>query len=135
MPGFENVDELRRIFGGFLKLVAEDDKTKLFANSGAIIGYRLTDLHVMIVLDGTIVPQPGRHFDVYIDDPKAPKPNATFDMSSETLDDLFSGKVHALQTLALGKAKGHGNVALAMKLLPAMARIIPFYKSYRSTTS
>ncbi|MBV8435345.1 MAG: SCP2 sterol-binding domain-containing protein [Candidatus Eremiobacteraeota bacterium] len=132
MAGFATVDDLRRVFGGFLQLVAEDDKTKLFAKSGMIVGYRLTDLdNALVVLDGTIEPQPGRHFGVYIDDPNAPKPAATFDLTSESLDDLYSGKLHAVQALALGKVRGHGKVNLAMKLLPAMARIIPLYKAYR----
>jgi putative sterol carrier protein len=131
VPSFANVDELRRVFGGFLDVVREDDKTKMFGGSGVIIGYRLTDLGVVLVLDATIEQQSGRHFDYYIDDQKAPKPHVTFDMTSETLDELFSGKVHAIQALATGRVKGHGNVAAAMKLLPAMARVIPLYKAYR----
>lgn len=135
MPPFENVEDLRRVFGGFLELVREDDKTKLFARSGAIISYVLTDIGATIVLDGTIEPKPGRHFDYYINDPQAPSPSVTFEMTSETLDDLFSGRLHALQALATGKAKGRGNVPSALKLLPAMVRVIPLYKTYRSKVS
>jgi hypothetical protein len=132
MPSFESVEHFRRVFGGFLELVREDDKTKLFAGSGTIIGYKLTDLGIAMVLDGTIEPAPGRYFEYYIDDPKAPKPHVTFEMSSETLDDLYSGRLHALQALGTGRVKGYGNVAAGLKLLPAMARVIPLYKSYRS---
>ena len=115
--------------GGFLR----EESTKpghFFAGSGVIIGYTLSDPALRIVMDASVKPEPGRAFAVYVDDPKAPKPAVEFFMDADTFDQMYRGEAQPMQLMTSGRVKSEGDVAAAMRLLPAMAAGIPHYKKY-----
>ncbi len=132
MRGFSSVDELRRIFGGFFAAIQGNDNSKLFAGSGIVVGYYVSDLDTTVVLDGSIPPVPGKMFGIHIGDPQAPEPVVTFVLTSELLDGVYRGEVQPLAALSSGKITSRGNAAIGLRLLPAVARLIPFYKEYRA---
>jgi hypothetical protein len=119
------------VLGGFFHQEAQDGKG--FSGSGMIVGYTLTDIDVRIVLDGSVTPEPGRTMGVYVNDPAAPEPKTEFLMDSDTFDKIMSGDSQPMMLLMSGKVKAKGDVPAAMRLLPAMARVIPHYKEYRKT--
>ena len=130
MSAFKDGREAGEILGGFFRQEsAEDDH--IFAGSGFIVAYTLHDPDVRIVLDATKPPQPGRAYDVYVNDPAAPQPKVDILMSADDFDKLYKGELQAMALIMSGKAKAKGDVTAAMRLLPAMARAIPRYKKYR----
>lgn len=135
MPGFSSADDLRRTFGGFMDAVRSAPQQGAFAGSGAIIAYRITDLDTTFVLDASVKPVPGRAFDLYVADPKAPAPHVTFEMSGLMLDDLYSGRVGVMDALAKKTIKATGDTALAMRLLPAFARATKAYQQFRAANA
>lgn len=132
MRAFSSIDELRKVFGGFFAAIQGNDNSKLFAGSGIVVGYRITDLATTIILDGSIVPSPEKKFGVHIGDPKAPEPIVTFELTSDVLDGIYLGEVQSLAALSSGEIVSKGNAAIGLRLLPAVARLIPFYKEYRA---
>jgi hypothetical protein len=132
MTAFRDAAHARDVLGGFFRQEAlEDDH--LFAGSGLIIGYDLRDPAVHVILDASKPPQPGKAYDVYIDDPSAPAPVVDIGMSADDFDKLYKGELQAMAMMMTGKAKAKGDVTAAMRLLPAMARVIPHYKKYRES--
>ncbi len=130
MSTFKNSQEAREILGGFFRQEsAEDDH--IFAGSGMVVGYNLHDPDIHIILDASRPPQPGKAYDVYIDDPAAPAPSVDIIMSADDFDKLYKGEIQAMALMMTGKAKAKGDITAAMRLLPAMARVIPRYKKYR----
>ena len=134
MSSFRDKAHAVEVIGGFLKLMAQGTgEQALLAGSGALMAYSLTDPDLRIVVDATVQPQPGRAFDVYIDDPKAPEPHVEFSMDADTFDKLYKGEAQPMVLMMTGKVKSKGDVTAAMRLLPAMTRVIPHYKKYRET--
>ena len=130
MSAFKDGQEAGEILSGFFRQEsAEDDH--IFAGSGFIVAYTLQDPDVRIVLDATNPPQPGRAYDVYVNDPAAPQPKVDILMSADDFDKLYKGELQAMALIMSGKAKAKGDVTAAMRLVPAMARAIPRYKKYR----
>jgi SCP-2 sterol transfer family len=132
MSEFRDSAHAADILGGFLQSEAAKDGN-FFAGSGVIMAYSLTDPALRMVLDASVAPEPGRAFDVYIDDPKAPEPAVEFFLDADTYDKLYRGEVQPMALMMTGKVKAKGDVTVAMRLLPAMASAIPHYKAYRET--
>ncbi len=95
------------------------------------MAYELTDPLLRIVLDGSMVPNASEAFGTYINDPEAPLPDVTFIMTCEQFDGIYSGELQLLSLVTSGRAVITGNRAAGMRLLPAVIRLIPFYKQYR----
>ena len=130
MSAFQSTQEAHDVLGGFFRQeAAEDDH--MFAGSGFIIGYRLHDPDVLVILDASKPPQPGKAYDVYVDDPHAPEPSVEILLSADDFDKLYKGETQPMSLMMSGRAKAKGDVTAAMRLLPAMARAIPRYKKYR----
>ena len=130
MSVFKDSQEAREILGGFFRQEsAEDDH--IFAGSGMIVGYDLHDPDIHLILDASKPPLPGKAYEVYIDDPAAPSPIVDIIMSADDFDKLYKGETQAMALMMSGKAKAKGDITAAMRLLPAMARIIPRYKKFR----
>ena len=130
MSAFRDAAHAREVLGGFFRQEAlENDH--IFAGSGLIVGYNLHDPDVHVILDATKPPQPGKAYDVYVDDASAPNPAVDIAMSADDFDKLYKGEMQAMAMMMTGKAKAKGDITAAMRLLPAMARVIPHYKKYR----
>jgi hypothetical protein len=132
MSAFESAAQAAEILGGFFRSEAADDD-KMFAGSGLVIAYSLRDPQVRLVLDARKTPEPGRAYDVYVNDAQAPEPVVDIEMEADTFDKLYRGEAQAMMLMMTGKAKAKGDLSAAMRLLPAMARVIPHYKTYRAT--
>ncbi len=132
MSAFRDSAHLREVLGGFFRQEAAVDD-HIFAGSGVIMAYSLKNPEARLVLDASIKPEPGKAFELYVDDPKAPEPQVEVFMDADTFDQLYRGQVQAMALMMTGKAKAKGDVTIAMRLLPAMARAIPHYKTYRET--
>ena len=132
MNAFRDSAHAREVLGGFFQDEAATDD-HLFAGSGVVIAYALASPELRIVLDASKPPQPGRAFDIYLDDAAAPKPNVEFRMDADTFDKLYRGEAQPIVLMMTGKVKADGDVTAGMRLLPAMARVIPHYKKYRET--
>ncbi len=130
MGPFKSSQEARDILGGFFRQEARQDDD-VFAGSGFIIGYNLHDPDVHIVLDASKPPQPGKAYDVYVDDPRAPQPKVEIMLAAEDFDKLYKGEIQPMALMMTGRAKAMGDFTDAMRLLPAMARSISRYKKYR----
>ena len=129
MSVFRDSKHAAEFLGGFFREEATSGG-KFFAGSGVSTAYVLSDPALRIVLDATVTPQPGRQFAVHVDDPNAPEPTAEFFMDADTFDKLYRGEAQAMALLAMGKVKTKGNLAAAMKLLPALGAVVPHYKKY-----
>lgn len=130
MSAFQSTQEAREVLGGFFRQeAAEDDR--IFAGSGFIIGYRLHEPDVVVILDASQPPQPGKAYDVYVDDPNAPEPKIEIILSADDFDKLYKGEAQPMGLMMSGRAKAKGDVTAAMRLLPAMAHAIPRYKKFR----
>ncbi len=132
MSAFRDSAHLRDVLGGFFRQEAATDD-HIFAGSGVIIAYRLKNPDVLLVLDASITPTPGKAFETYVDDPAAPSAQVEIGMDADTFDQLYRGQVQAMALMMTGKAKAKGDITIAMRLLPAMARVIPHYKAYRES--
>jgi len=132
MSAFRDGNHAIQFLSGFFGQEAQTDD-KMFAGSGMVVAYTLRDLDVRVVLDGRKSPQPGSAYDFYVNDPAAPEPLTEFTTDSDTFNKLYNGEAQPMMVLMSGKVKTKGDVAAAMRLLPAMARIIPHYKEYRKT--
>jgi len=130
MSVFRDSAHAADVLGGFLRSEAAREEN-FFAGSGVIIAYTLSEPALRIVLDASAAPTPGHAFDVYVDDPKAPQPAVEFFLDAETYDKLYRGEVQPMALMMSGKAKAKGDVAVAMRLLPAIGAAIPHYKAYR----
>ncbi|MHB8462606.1 MAG: SCP2 sterol-binding domain-containing protein [Vulcanimicrobiaceae bacterium] len=128
-----------RILGGFFReqsaRLAQSNALQIFSGSGFVVAYELTDPSLRIVLDGSVAPTAQEAFGTYINDPQAPLPDVTFSMSSEQFDGIYSGELQLLSLVTSGRAVITGNRAAGMRLLPAVIRLIPFYKRYREVHS
>lgn len=132
MSAFRDSAHAREVVGGFFRQEAAVDD-HIFAGSGVIIAYTLRNPDARIILDASVKPAPGKAFDVYVDDPNAPEPQVDILMDADTFDELYRGQAQAMALMMTGKAKAKGDITIAMRLLPAMARVIPHYKTYRET--
>ncbi|MDE2482302.1 MAG: SCP2 sterol-binding domain-containing protein [bacterium] len=132
MSAFRDSAHLRDVIGGFFRQEAAVDD-HMFAGSGVIIAYKLREPDVRFVLDASVKPAPGRAFEIYLDDPQAPEAQVEISMDADTFDQLYRGQVQAMALMMTGKAKAKGDITIAMRMLPAMARVIPHYKTYRET--
>jgi len=132
MSAFRDSKHAAEVLGGFFRQQAEKGDS-VFGGSGAIIAYTLKEPVLRIVLDASKPPQPQAAFGVYVDDPKAPEPQIELFMRADTFDKLFSGEMKPMELMASGHAKAKGDLAVSMRMLPAMARDIPHYKKYRET--
>jgi hypothetical protein len=133
MPAFRDTQHAADVLGGFFKHEAATDTTGMFAGSGVVIAYKLTDPDVRVVLDASQAPAPNAGFRVWVNDPGAPEPQVEFLLDADTFDKLYLGEAQPMVLMMTGKVKAKGDVTAAMKLLPAMARAIPHYKEYRKT--
>jgi len=129
MGTFRDSAHAAEFIGGFFREEAVSGG-KFFAGSGVIYAYVLTDLDVRVIVDASIKPQPGRNFDVYVNDPNAPKPTVEFIAEADMFDKVYRGEAQPLALMMTGKVKTKGNVADAMRTLPAMGVLIPHYKQY-----
>jgi len=129
MSVFRDSKHAADFIGGFFREEAVDGG-KFFAGSGVIYAYVLTDLDVRVIVDASVKPQPGRKFDVYVNDPNAPAPTVEFIAESDIFNKVYRGEAQPLVLMATGKVKTKGNVADAMRTLPAMGVLIPHYKAY-----
>lgn len=132
MSVFRDRNHAVEFLGGFFRQESQTDD-KMFAGSGMVVAYNLSDLDVRVVLDARKTPQPGSAYDLFVNDPAAPEPVTEFIVDSDTFDKLYNGQAQPMMVMMSGKVKTKGDVAAAMRLLPAMARIIPHYKEYRKT--
>lgn len=130
MAAFRDSADARTVLGTFFRGEAASGDP-YFAGSGVIIGYNLSDPSVRIVLDASKPPTPEKAFDVYVDDASAPNPQVEFFTDADTFDRLYKGELQPMALMMTGKVKAKGDVTVAMRLLPAMARVIPRYKKYR----
>jgi hypothetical protein len=133
MPAFQDSAHATEILGGFFRSEASLDVDKIFAGSGIVLRYKMSDLDVTIVLDARSPATPGHAFDVYVNDPNAPAPTTDFLFDSDTFDQLYKGEVKAMSLMTGGKVKARGDLAAAMRMLPAMAHAIQRYKAYRAS--
>lgn len=132
MSAFRDSTHARDVIGGFFRQEAQEDD-HIFAGSGLVIGYNLHDPATHVILDATKPPQHGKAYDVYVDDPAAPVPTVDIALAADDFDKLYKGETQAMALMMMGKAKAKGDITVAMRLLPAMARVIPHYKKYRET--
>lgn len=130
MAAFRDTQDAREVLGGFFRQEAADEN-HLFAGSGLVIGWNVHDPSVHVILDLTKPAQPGKAFDVYVDDPAAPAPTVDIAISADDFDKLFKGEVQPMSLIMTGKAKASGDYTQAMRLLPALSSQIPRYKKYR----
>lgn len=131
MSAFRDRRHAIDVITGFFNEEAQTDD-KMFAGSGVIVAFQLTDLDVRIVLDASQPPQPGNAFRYYVNDSAAPQAATEFVTDSETFDKIYRGEGQPMMLLMSGKIKTKGDVTAAMRLLPAMARAIPHYKAFRT---
>lgn len=129
MAAFRDSTHAREVLEPFFKYEAAREDP-FFGGNGVVLAYTLKDPVIRIVLDTTRKPEPGHRYDVYIDDPNAPKPTVELFMRADTFDALYRGEI-APSALMTGRAKLQGDLPTAMRLLPAMAKAIPHYKKYR----
>lgn len=132
MAAFRDTQEAREVLGGFFRQEAADENHS-FAGSGLVIGWNLHDPSVHLILDSTKPAQPGKAFDVYVDDPHAPAPTVDISISADDFDKLYKGEIQPMSLVMTGKAKATGDYTQAMRLLPTLASHIPRYKKYRET--
>ena len=132
MSAFRDSKHAADVLGGFFRQEGSEDD-RIFAGSGTVIGYTLSDPEIRVVLDARRKPEPGRGYDVYVNDPSAPAPDVEFFLDSDTFDKIYRGETQVMMLMMSGKVKAKGNVTAAMRLLPAMARTIPHYKKLRET--
>jgi hypothetical protein len=134
MGAFKDSKHAADVIGGFFKKMASERwQEGQLGGSGLILAYSLKNPDVRIVLDARAKPEPGKGFAVFVDDPNAPQPVTEFTLEADDFDRLYKGELEALSMLSKGTLKADGDVGLAMRLLPAQLRSIPFYKSYRET--
>lgn len=131
MAAFKDSAHARTVLEDFFKFEATVEDT-FFGGNGVVLAYTLKDPVLRIVLDASFKPVPGRRYDVYVDDPNAPKPTVELFMRADTFDALYRGEM-APSALMAGRAKVEGDLPTAMRLLPAMAKAISRYKKYRET--
>ncbi len=129
MSVFRDSAHAAEFIGGFFREEAVSGG-KFFAGSGVIYCYFLSDLDVRVVVDASVKPQPGRNFDVYVNDPKAPKPTVEFTAEADVFDRVYRGEAQPMAMMMTGKVKTKGDVVAAMRTLPAMGVLIPHYKAY-----
>jgi hypothetical protein len=103
---------------------------KFFAGTGIIYAYVLTDLGVTVIIDASVKPQPGHNFNVFVNDPNAPKPTVEFIATADDFDRVYRGEAQPMALMMTGKIKTKGDVVAAMRTLPAMGVLIPHYKAY-----
>lgn len=132
MPAFRDSKHAAEVLGGFFREEAREDD-HIFAGSGLVIGYNLHDPATHLILDASKPPTPGKAYDVFVDDASAPQPAVDISIAADDFDKLYKGEVQAMALMMMGKAKAKGDITAAMRLLPAMARVIPHYKKYRET--
>lgn len=139
MQPFATSDEAIRILGGFFReqseRLAHSNALQIFSGSGYVVAYELTEPSLRIVLDGSIAPTALNAFGLHINDPEAPLPDVTFLFTCEQFDGIYSGQLQLLSLVTSGHAIIQGNRAAGMRLLPAVIRLIPFYKRYRTDHS
>ena len=134
MSAFRDSSHVAEVVGGFFRHESESDwKTSFFGGSGIVLAYKLHDPDVRIVLDARAKPEHGKAFAIFVNDPNAPAPTTEFSLSADDFDRLYRGEIQPMAMLTSGQLKTAGDVALAMRLLPAFARSIPHYKQYRET--
>jgi hypothetical protein len=131
MSTFRDSNHAAEVLGGFFRQEAAGPDQG-FASSGVIIAYNLSDPSVRIVLDASNGGAPGQGFKVYVNDAAAPQPMCEFFTDADTFDKLYLGEAQPMVLMMTGKVKAKGDVTAAMRLLPAMARVIPHYKAYRA---
>ena len=128
MSVFKSAAQAAEFIGGFYRDASA--KEGFFAKSGVVMGYTLTDPDVRIVVDGRVEPQPGKAFAYFVNDPKAPEPMVEFTTDADTFHRLYMGQEQAMGAVMSGKVKTKGDVAIAMRLLPAMAAATKLYQAY-----
>lgn len=129
MSGYKSVDELRRVFGGFLDVVRQDDRTR-FGGTGVVVVYRITDLETDVVLDSTVEPRPGATFEARVGGPEPANPTCVFEMSSDTLDRIFSGTLPPIIAIVTRAVKARGDHLKVMQTVPSLRRAIPLYREW-----
>jgi len=129
MAAFRDTAHAREVLENYFKDEAKDED-RSFGGHGVVLAYTLKDPVIRIVLDSTRKPEPGHSYDVYVDDPNAPKPAVELFMRADTFDALYRGEMSATALLT-GRAKVQGDVVGLRRLVPWLARSIPRYKKYR----
>jgi len=131
MSAFRDHEHATAILGGFFQSEGSSDD-HLFAGSGVVIAYKLKDLDVRIVLDAREKPKPGgRGYEVFVNDPSAPQPNVEMWFLSDTFDKLYKGEISPMALMSDRETSVRGDLSVAMRLMPAMAKSIPHYRAFR----
>lgn len=128
---FATSQDLRDVFGGFVRAVAEGD-LKGFSGSGMVLAYTVSDPAARFVLDAREPGKPGAGFKVFVDDPNAPDPSVDIIVTGDVLDRMYGGELNVMAALGQGLIKSKGDQLSAVRLLPVMFRLVPMYKTYRN---
>src|SRR5271156_3789230 len=95
MATFRDSAHAAQVIGAFFqRAAAAADDDRIFAGSGLVIGYDLRDPNLRIVMDASVKPEPGKAYNVYVNDPAAPEPTVDLVMDCDTLDKLYRGDAH-----------------------------------------
>ncbi|HTX56031.1 MAG TPA: SCP2 sterol-binding domain-containing protein [Candidatus Acidoferrales bacterium] len=131
MSAFRDSQHAAEVLGGFFGEEGSVDD-RIFAGSGIVVAYKLKDLNVRVVLDAREKPKPGgRGYDVYVNDPSAPNPDVEIWFNADTFDKLYRGEITPMALMNDRETSLRGDLSVSMRLVPAMAKSIPHYKTYR----
>jgi len=89
---FRDSAHAREVLEAFFRYEATVDDP-FFGGNGVVIAYTLKDPVIRIVLDTTRKPEPGHRYDVYVDDPHAPKPTVELCVPTPSMR-FIAGKCH-----------------------------------------
>src|SRR5271163_3514180 len=109
MTAFRDENHIAEVIGGFFRQRAQGGDS-MFTGSGLVIAYTLKEPYLRLVLDGSVKPQPGKAFEVYVNDANAPKPNVELFMRADTYDALLRGEMKAMELMSNGRAKAEGDL-------------------------
>jgi len=128
MPYFKNSEEMYKIYQAlFHRLATHPEVGPALAESNLIICFKVHDPQGIITINCHDKPtEQGKHIS-YVIGESSLKPDLTFTCSSDFSHEFWQGKANVVPAILSGKAKAEGNIAQAMKLLPALKSVSNIY--------
>jgi|SRR5579862_1725348 len=114
-------------FALFLRAVSKTEYGRNFASADIVASFETSDREARVVIDTRHRPEDGSWFAVHVGD-QTPQPEVVFSASSETYDRVLRGEMGIMLAITSRKIVADGNVARAMRLVPAFAQCLPMYR-------
>ena len=124
--------ELRELFTRFMFAVQANGPIRRLSGCGIVEAFAIHDPDWRVVMDTREPGTPDKAFALHIDDPNAPEPHVEVFIGGETLDKAFCGELHVRSALAAGLIRFEGDQPWAIRLIPVLMDVVPFYRSMRA---